>query len=72
MPLDRDIRLLQSELGSLRSHVSKMIDDEKSRYYLRFDERHRVQEILGAIEEDLVILEKGAEVISTILAGIEN
>ncbi len=72
MQVERDIRLLQNELGSLKSHVNKMIDDEKSRYYLRFDERHRVQEILGAIEEDIEMLEKGAEVISMILAGIEN
>lgn len=72
MPIDQKVRLLQSELSELKDHVSDLISDEESRLYLRFDERTRVEEILNALHEDIMVLEKGAEVISVILAGVEN
>lgn len=72
MQIDQKIRLLQGELGELKNNVSELIADKESRSYLRFDEQARVEEILNALHEDILVLEKGAEVISIILAGIEN
>ena len=72
MQIDQKIRLLQGELGELKNNVSELIADKESRSYLRSDEQARVEEILNALHEDILVLEKGAEVISIILAGIEN
>lgn len=72
MQIDQKVRLLQNELSELKDHVGELISDEAARLYLRFDECARVEEILNAIHEDITVLEKGAEVISVILTGIEN
>ena len=72
MQIDQKVTLLQSELGELKNDVSELISDEGSRAYLRFEERTCVEEILNAPHEDIQVLEKGAEVIALILAGVEN
>ena len=72
MQIDQKVKLLQSELGELKNDVSELISDEGSRAYLRSEERACVEEILNALHEDIQVLEKGAEVIALILAGVEN
>lgn len=72
MHIDHKVRLLKNELRELKGSVGALIADEESRSYLRYEERERVEEIFSALYEDIQVLEKGAEVVSLILTGIEN
>ncbi len=72
MHIDHKVRLLKHELRELKGSVGELIADEESRSYLRYEERKRIEEIFSALYEDILVLEKGAEVVSLILTGIEN
>ena len=72
MHIDHKVRLLKNELRELKGSVGALIADEESRSYLRYEERERVEEIFSALYEDIQVLEKGAEVVSLILTGVEN
>ncbi|MBL6955498.1 MAG: hypothetical protein ISR54_01540 [Chlorobium phaeobacteroides] len=72
MQNEQRVKQLQCDLGLLHENVREMLEDKESRSCLRYDERRRVEEILGALHEDILVLEMGAEVIAMIFAGIEN
>ncbi len=72
MQIDYKVQLLKNELRELKGSVGDLIANKESRSYLRYDERMRVEEIFSALYEDIQVLEKGAEVISLILTGVEN
>jgi len=69
---EQRIRQLQSDLRLLHENVRELLEDKESRSSLRYDERQRVEEILGALHEDIQVLEVGAGAIAKIFAGIEN
>ncbi|WP_294346223.1 hypothetical protein [Prosthecochloris sp.] len=68
LPIEK-VREIHNKLDALQKLIDKIQSDINSFSGLFPEDHRRVEEILDALHEDILVLEKGAEVITGIMAG---
>jgi len=69
MPLENDFKKLKCELAVLQKSVGELRSDKGTRSLLPDEERRRVDDILDALHEDMLVFERGLEIIDELLAA---
>ncbi|ASQ90639.1 hypothetical protein CHL67_06605 [Prosthecochloris sp. GSB1] len=72
MPLENDFKKLKYELAVLQKSVGELRSDKGARSLLPDEERRRVDDILDALHEDMLVFERGLEIIDELLAEADR
>ena len=72
MMLENDVKKLKCELTVLQKTVGVLRADKNSRKFLQDGKRQRIDEILDALHEDILVFERGLEIIDALLADGEK
>ncbi len=72
MVLENNVKKLKCELAVLQRTVGVLRADKNSRTALKDGKRQRIDDILDALHEDILVFEKGIEIIDKLLADEEK